>query len=124
VLKKFLTLCLILPLLAACAGAIPGNQQGYAGINRAEIEFDEAGKPEYALIVGGKENDSVSLNVKTPDGLEVQYTASGSKAFDGQAVRGAVEQAISGDVRDAAPGIIENVMDALKGVWGPLNVAP
>jgi len=123
-MKNIALVFLLLPFLAACAGAIPGNQQGYAGINKAEIEFDENGKPEYALIVGGKENDSVSLNVKTPDGLEVQYSASGSKAFDGQAVRGAVEQAISADVGDAAPGIVENVMEALKSVWGPLNAAP
>ena len=113
-LKKFFVIFLILPLLAACAGAFPGNPQGYSGINRAEIEFDDQGKPKTALIVGGKENESITLTVKTPDGLEVEYAATGARAFDGQAIRGAVEQAISADIKEAAPAIVGNLTAALK----------
>lgn len=39
-----------------------------------------------------------------------EYKASDVRAFDGQAVRGAVEQAISEDVKEVAPGIVDSVV--------------
>lgn len=106
---------LSLSILAGC-GAIPGNTQVNAGINKAEIVFNDDGRPKSALIIGGKENENITLNVTTPDGLIVEYAATGSKAFDGQKVRGAVEQAISSDIKETVPGIVDSITDTLKKV--------
>ncbi len=104
--------------LAACAGAVPGNPQGYAGINEARAEFGEDGKPRF---IGGKESDRVALDVKLPDGTVVRYVASGLRAFDGQVARQAVETAVSADVRAVAPGIVDAIMKALMARFGPLG---
>lgn len=102
--------------LAGCAGALPGNPQGYAGINHGEFEYNPKSGKLNGHIYGGKENEDVSLSMTTPKGLKVVYDAEGSKAFDGQAVRGAVEKAVSDDVKEAAPGIVSDIVDAIQPV--------
>lgn len=101
-------------MLSACAGAFPGNPQGYAGINHGNVTFYEDGKPKEITVYGGKESGSVSLAGKLPDGTEFTYTASDNKAFAGQDIRGQVERAISEDVKNAFPGIVDTVVNALK----------
>ncbi|MEE8223889.1 MAG: hypothetical protein V3S59_06265 [Alphaproteobacteria bacterium] len=109
-------------LLAGCAGAVPWNSQVNAGITRAEIlwcESKNAAKDTYlceAEIVDGKETADVTLTVKLPNGAEVRYAAKGVKAFEGHEVRGAVEKAISNDMKDVAPGVVESVVDAILGL--------
>lgn len=105
--------------LAACAGAVPGNPQSYAGINEARAEFGEDGKPRVIRFIGGKESDRVALDVKLPNGTVVHYVASGLRAFDGQVARQAVETAVSADVRAVAPGIVDAIMKALMARFGP-----
>lgn len=100
-------------VLSACAGALPWNPQGYAGINKAEISFDEEGWPSHVLIVGGKEQETISLDFEMPNGLKASYKAEGVKAFRAHEVRAAVEQAISDDAKEAVPGIVDAVVKAI-----------
>jgi len=122
---KIGVLFLLLSFVTACAGAVPWNPQGYSGINKAEIEFDKNGKPTSALIIGGKEQETVNLNVETPDGLKVSYSASGVKAFTGQEIRGAVEQAVSNDSTKIAPAVIDTITKGVLDIVNkPLSVIP
>ncbi|WP_334128263.1 hypothetical protein [Sneathiella sp.] len=103
-------------MLSACAGVTANNPQGFAGINKAEISFNPDGSPAHALILGGKEQEEILLTVETPAGLKVDYAATGIKSFDGQMIRAAVEQAVSADVREAIPGIVDGLTSALTRV--------
>jgi hypothetical protein len=111
--------------LSACvAGAIPGNPQGYAGIAKAEVAFCESRDPAKnryvcsARVIDGKERENVELVVNLPLRGTVRYTAVGVKAFDGQRARAAVESAISSDIRQAFPGIVDTVTKALVATFG------
>lgn len=108
-----------LALLSGCAGAVPWNPQGYSGINIVEAEFTVAegqSGPKRIRVVGGKEQEEVSFKASLPDGTAVAYSAMGVRAFDGQKIRAAVEQAVSDDVKAVAPGIVESVVKAVTGV--------
>lgn len=100
-------------LASGCAGAVPGNPQGYSGINHGEFSYDPDTGALEGEVWGGKENEDVALKVQAPDGTTIDYSASGTKAFDGQAVRGAVEEAVSADVKDSVPGIVDTITDAI-----------
>ncbi len=102
--------------LAGCAGSTPWNEQNYAGVNKAEIEFDKKGAPKHALIIGGKEQEQILLSVKTQDGLEINYSATGVKAFEGQSLRAAVENVVSSDAKEAMPNIVDAVLNAVQAV--------
>jgi hypothetical protein len=102
-------------LLSACAGAIDGNPQGYAGINHGQVEFFESGGPKQITVYGGKESGTVRLSGVLPDGTTFEYEAFDNLAFKGQDIRGAVERAISQDVKDAFPGVVDSVVNAIKG---------
>lgn len=109
-------------LVTAC-GAIPGNSQVKAGITHAYVEVCESdGGQAYvceAEIFDGKDKQSVSLNIANPSGWNVNYTASGVQAVDAIKVRGAVEQSISSDLKEATPGIVKAVTDAVVKVLSP-----
>ncbi len=98
--------------LTACAGAVPGNPQGYAGINRGVVELEQ-GVPTRVEVIGGKEQGRVALEGETPDGLRFRYEASDVRAFDGQRARAAVEEAVSEDAKEAFPGIVDAILDSL-----------
>ena len=111
-------------LLTACAGAVPGSPQGHAGIARAKVEFCESANGNHdryvcaAEVVDGKERESVRLKVDLPLKGTVEYEAAGVRAFDGQEARAAVEQAVSDDVRQAFPGLVDAVVKALTVKFG------
>ena len=111
-----------LALLSGCAGAVPWNPQGYSGINLVEVEFqvpeDKAG-PKSLRVVGGKEQEAISFKATLPDGTMAKYNASGVKAFDGQKLRAAVEEAVSDDVKAVAPDIVDTVIKAVTRVARP-----
>lgn len=113
----FAASALVLALTTACAGVNPfDNPQAYSGINEVEATFQvPEGKsgPTWVKVIGGKEQEAVGLTLDLPDGTRATYTASGVKAFDGVALRAAVEQAISNDVKEAAPGIVDSVVAAV-----------
>lgn len=114
----------MLALTACAAGAIPGNPQGHAGIAEAEVAFCESKDPAKdryvcsARVIDGKERENVELLVTLPLKGTVRYTAAGVKAFDGHKAREAVETAISSDMRQAFPGIVDAVTKALMTRFG------
>jgi hypothetical protein len=113
VLKKaVMALSIGLSLLAvAGCGAIPGNPQGYAGITKATVDFED-GKLVRAIIWDGKEKQDVALDVDLNAGT-AHYSASGSQAFQGQALRAQVESAVAEKLADAAPEVVASVVDAV-----------
>ncbi|MGB0750254.1 MAG: hypothetical protein ACPGO3_16060 [Magnetospiraceae bacterium] len=103
-------------LLAGCAGAFPGNPQNHAGLTMAEV-FWEDGALKSASIIDGKEKQDVALVVRLPEGGSVDYRAAGVSAFQGQAIRGAVEQAVAAHLADAAPGVVQAITETiLRGI--------
>ena len=105
---------------AGCAGVNPfDNPQGYSGINEVEANFQvpegERG-PTWIRVVGGKEETDVAFSFVLPDGTEFSYSATGVKAFEGAALRAAVEKAISSDVKESIPGIVDGVVSSILGV--------
>lgn len=110
------TLLMAVAFLTGCAGAVPWNNQGNAGINKAVIEFNEDGHPEYAEIIGGKEQEDISLDVETPSGLKVSYSAKGVKAFSAHEIRGAVEQAVASDAAEVSPAIVDTITNGILGI--------
>ena len=97
--------------LSACGIIGP---QAKAGLTVADIEWCG----EHICSVNfsdGKEKRGVNLSVESPSGLVVKYSASDVAAFKAHEVRGAVEQAISADVKETAPGLVDAVVKALTG---------
>lgn len=110
-----------LTALSGC-GAMPGNTQVNAGITHATVEVCEAEGTVYvcdAEIIDGKDKQAVSLNIENPAGWKVSYSASGVQAVDAIKVRGAVEQSISSDLKDATPAIVSTVTDAVIKALSP-----
>ncbi|MDG2286883.1 MAG: hypothetical protein P8N43_15360 [Alphaproteobacteria bacterium] len=108
--------------LSACAGAVPWNPQGYAGINMLEAEFQDpegVAGPTSLKVVGGKEQESIYFKTTLPDGTTAEYSAVGVKAFDGQNLRAALEGAVSDDVKAISPDIVNNILRAVTGVVVP-----
>ena len=103
---KYVALMVIV-VLAGCAGATPWNPQNNAGLTRASFSYDKD-KALHGEIVSGREHEKTSLRIKSPDGLEVEYSADGTKAFEGQENRSKVEKKVSGDTQKALD------MDILK----------
>lgn len=105
--------------LVGCAGAVPGNPQGYSGINHATFEYPTEEGTITGDIWGGKQQDTVAITIKHPSGVEVTYSASGTEAFEGQRIRGAVEKAVSADAKEAMPGIVDTITDAIIKATSP-----
>lgn len=114
-LSAFAAIALV-SMVAAC-GAIPGNTQVNAGITHATVEVcaSDTGQAYVcdAEIIDGKDKQAVSLKVTNGSGWNVEYTASGVQAVDAIKVRGAVEQSISSDLKDASPVIVSKITDAV-----------
>ncbi|MEQ8318750.1 MAG: hypothetical protein RH946_00685 [Rhodospirillales bacterium] len=107
--------------LSGC-GAIPGNTQVNAGITHATVEVCETEGTIYlceAEIIDGKDKQAVSLDIQHPAGWKVSYAASGVQAVDAIKVRGAVEQSISSDLKDASPVIVSKITDAIVKALSP-----
>ncbi len=111
---------LVALFLAGCAGTLPGvSQQGVAGITDVRLEWCESASAEAPMYLcgvrwkDGKEKQSVSLEIELPTGARLTYTAGGVKAFKAHEVRAVVEEAISEDVREVVPNIVDIIVDAL-----------
>lgn len=109
-------ICMLLALvLSACAGATPWNAQNHAGMNRVEMKYDKDGRPVFQRLDGkGREEMEFEIEKVNPDGSSViaRYRA-GGVTVDGQAIRGAVEQAVSADVAEAFPEFKDILSGAL-----------
>ena len=117
----------ILTLSLVGCGSLPGiSHQGDAGIFNGEVDVGTLVKDKevpyikHVSIVSGKEVESLTADITFDDMGKpvVKVTANGVKAFDGQKARAAVEQAISSDAKDAMPGIVDSVMNAVKSYLG------
>ncbi len=113
---KSLLMVLCCALLVAC-GALPGNPQGYAGINYIKVAWADPGggdpHPKYVKVVNGKEQSAVDLKFQMPDGTILNYAANDVKAFAGQDIRGRVEQAVAEQLGVVSPGVIDAIMAAV-----------
>lgn len=119
---------LLIAALGGCAGAVPGNEQGLAGVTDVRLEWCAVGadKTDYKLCniawKDGKEKQSVHLAADIGKGT-VDYAATGVTAFDGQKVRGEVEKAVAEQVgQSVGPGgtakIVDSIMTAVKAAIG------
>lgn len=100
-------------LLAACAGAIPFNPQGHAGVTTVESDGAACVPPLYYR--SGKEAERISVTFECkPDGtVSATIEAGGVKAFLGQAERAEVEKDVAAILGDVAPDIVAAVIDAV-----------
>ena len=114
--------------LGGCAGAVPGNEQGLAGVTDVKLEWCPVGADgtDYKLCniawKDGKEKQSVHLAADIGKGT-VDYAATGVAAFDGQKVRAEVEKAVAEQVgQSVGPGgttkIVDSIMMAVKAGLG------
>jgi len=125
--SNVLALCAV-AALAGCAGAVPGNEQGLAGVTDVRLEWCAIGaeKSDYRLCniawKDGKEKQSVHLAADIGKGT-VDYAATGVAAFDGQKMRAEVEKAVAEQVgQSVGPGgtakIVDSIMLAVKAALG------
>lgn len=121
-MKKFVIPALALLSLTACAGSFPApyeadyNPQAYAGITHVDAKWKENGEGlERIQVFQGKEGESFDVTADLKNGT-VTWSGKNVKAFDGQALRAAVEQAVSADVKEAFPGIVDAIVKAVTGL--------
>lgn len=104
-----------LPIIFVLAGCT----QNKAGIAKADLEWCPTNSGLVLCkvnITDGKERDDVELEFTKKDGTKITYTAKGIRAFEGQALRAAVDKAISADIKAIAPGIVGSVVKAVTGI--------
>lgn len=106
-------------LLGGCAGLAPtANQQTVAGVTDVEIAFKEnCGEAIPSCLAhvrwrDGKESVTMNVTIDLSQGT-FTYRRGNTRAFEGQAVRAAVEQAIAAEIGDVAPGAIDAVTGAV-----------
>lgn len=102
-------LILVLAVIAGCAMDPSRSEQAASGQTIVEARWCES-YVEGSYLCGlewkdGKEKSNVTLHVELPNGYKLDYTASDVKAFDGQAIRAAVEAVMV----DATAETIDNV---------------
>lgn len=112
---KFIFATLAALALSACAGAVPWNDQSCAGITTVDVKWSEQGAIERVQVCQGKEGESFDVDVDMTK-KTASWHGKGVRAFDGQRVRAAVEEAVSEDVKSAAPGIVETIVKAVTGL--------
>ena len=131
IVRNVLVLCAAAALVSAlggCAGAVPDNEQGLAGVTDVRLEWCPvgAGSADYKLCniawKDGKEKQSVHLAADIGKGT-VDYAATGVAAFDGQKMRAEVEKAVAEQVgQSVGPGgtakIVDSIMLAVKAGLG------
>lgn len=104
--------------LGACAGALPGNPQGYSGQTYATVEIPCKVGEELRLCKGeirdGKEKAATTLKVELNEVGSMSYSAKEVRAFDGQAIRGEVEKAVAQHAADVTPGFVEAIVSIVK----------
>lgn len=119
--------------LTACAGypmddqhGRAGNYQAAAGLNVVEYDNlvcnEEAGLcgPENLRLIGGKEQDSISIAMWNSSGDKVfEYKAEKVEAFDGQGFRAEVEKALTEQYGDVAKSAVDSIVNAAMKAIAP-----
>lgn len=112
-MHRWIPIALLGLFLSACA-VLPGpNRQGYAGINDVEINLVD-GVPTDIRVIGGKEQQDVSVEITLPNGLVAKYSATETRAFDAHRIRGEVEKALAEMGVAITPAITEGIVNAIK----------
>lgn len=111
---KLIGFSLVILLLSSCAGAVPWNPQGYAGITHVDVQWKED-SPELARVRvwHGKEG-TFNITARLPDGSEVIWEGLDVKAFEAFKSRAEVESYVAEKFADAAPDIRAGLVDALS----------
>lgn len=126
-------------LLAACSPmrvsdlADDSNQRARdyqlgAGLNVVEFEELECSEttglcgPTDFRLIGGKEQQNISISMRHPEtgNVVMEYSATGVEAFEGQAIRAEVEQALA----DADVEASQALVDSIVGLVGRLAGVP
>ncbi len=111
-------------LLVTGCGSLPWNPQGNAGITHVELsgcEADEGASGQLFCdidIIDGKEKTNVDVKVVRDldkNTVTATYTARNVAAFEGQAIRGEVEQAITESIRQVLPAMTGEIINGIKG---------
>ncbi len=110
----------VLCILFSGCTAYPGSPQACAGINDAAVVYNAKTGDLKAELCAGKENDSVKLSGKTPDGLDFLYEAQGAKAFAGQMTQAELNQALSRERGET----IRELISAVKTLAPAIPVSP
>lgn len=110
-------------VLSACSGSTSRpwdadwNPQSYAGITAVDARWSEAtGKLERIQVFQGKGGESFDVDADLEKGT-VSWKGK-NVTVDGQKVRAAVEQAVSNDVKDVAPGIVDAITSSVVKALG------
>ena len=119
-MKKLIALTFAGLLVVGCAGAVPGNPQGKAGLTDVDVRWNpETGKLDRVLFTDGKEKAAVDMKVDLKAGT-VEYSAGGVLAFEAFRSRADVEAAVSRDLAgifdEQGLGVITNFIAKLAGV--------
>ncbi len=96
-------------ILSGCAGALPWNKQGYAGLSQVhfkwcKVENAEGGtarEPCEVIVTDGKESGIIDFKFSAGDSV-LNFYAEDVEAFEGQRIRADVE----GQVIEATTDII------------------
>lgn len=120
----FVAPLLLLFVITACAGAVPWNPQGYAGITKWKVmpsaDCLKVAKTDKTLcyellVMDGKEKQDVTFKItRSPDGtFLVEYDAKGVKAFTGQQIRAEVEIQVTKTLETILPGMVESLVKGI-----------
>lgn len=110
-------------ILGGCAGALPWNKQGYAGLSQVhfkwcEVESTEGGtarEPCEVIVTDGKESGIIDFKFSIGDTV-LNFYAEDVTAFEGQRIRADVE----GKVIEATENIASEALDLAGDVLVPI----
>lgn len=106
--------------LGACAGAVPGNPQGFAGLTHVEASWEVSDGKVFLRSfkwIDGKEKKDVSFvaNVATGD---ISYRASGVLALGAFTSRAEVESFVADRFASTAPDLKSGLVELLVKMFG------
>lgn len=86
------------------------------GLTLAEVQRCPDGGSVCAVeLRDGKERDHVVVDVQGPD-WSARYEARTVRAFEGQAIRAALERAIAAELGQVPTGLVDRLLKALRGL--------
>jgi len=114
---KFSLIALLALTVSAC-GALGMNKQQYAGLERWQVSGNQTAEGEWQITdvtyTNGKELSTSDIAISLNNGETIlNFTGSGIKAFEGQALRAEVDKVISEKIGDNIPGLTDAIMKIL-----------
>lgn len=115
------TLSLVLCLALSACGAVPWNKQNYAGIEEWRVRYSLAEDGNYQVkdvhYINGKEANGSEVHLALGDGSILKFTGDGVKAFEGQKIRGEVEQVVAEKLGEAIDSpAVQAIVNSIMGV--------